>query len=82
MSENQEENKTDKIARTTDKKLRDGGYWAASLLFIYAAFFVINYLTPALADDFYYIRHLSFGSGEKIDSLPSFIQSVTTFYKL
>ena len=81
MSENEQQNKTEKSVKKICKKLSGVGYWVASILIIYIAFFVINYFTPALADDFYYIRHLSFGSGEKIESLSGLIQSTTAFYK-
>ncbi len=38
--------------------IRSGGLWIASILVIFIAFFIINYLTPAVADDFYYRGYL------------------------
>ncbi len=63
------------------KKLAGGGKWIISFSVIYIAFFIINYFTPALADDFSYIRRLGFDSGEKIDSLSAFIRSAAAFYQ-
>lgn len=63
------------------KKLSGGGYWLISISVLYIAFFVINYFTPALADDFYYMRHLGFGLSEEINSLSVLVRSITAFYK-
>lgn len=70
-----------KVTKKINQKIKSEGYWLISIAIVYILFFTINYFTPALADDFYYMRHLGFGLNEKIDNLSTLLKSIMAFYK-
>lgn len=57
-----------------------GGLWTASILLIFIAFFIINYLTPAVADDFYYKGYLRNFPDGGFNVLTTFLQLLKGFY--
>lgn len=74
-------NEKTQIKHTNASKLFTGkGIWLISLLLIFIAFFIINYLTPALADDFNYINYWNNIPDNKTGILNSFLNSVVSFY--
>lgn len=60
--------------------IRNGGLWIASILVIFIAFFIINYLTPAVADDFYYRGYLKNFPDGGDNVLKTFWQLLRGFY--
>lgn len=60
--------------------IRSGGLWIASILVIFIAFFIINYLTPAVADDFYYRGYLKNFPDGGDNVLKTFWQLLRGFY--
>lgn len=56
--------------------------WLVCVTIIFIIFFIINYLTPPLADDFAYRNYGESFHDNKIDALNGFLRSVMGFYKL
>ncbi|MCH5265065.1 MAG: hypothetical protein J1F02_04145 [Lachnospiraceae bacterium] len=55
--------------------------WVGTIAILFVCVFLINYVTPYLADDYRYIPHVAFGGTAKITSLKDVINSAVWFYR-
>lgn len=63
-----------------NKKLSKKLFWFLTVLTLFFSFFLMNYYTPYVADDYNYLTHEVFGKDVKITGISSIYNSVVNFY--
>lgn len=66
----------------SSKLLHSKGLWISSICVIYVVFFLINYLTPMLADDYNMMLHLVQGTNRTIQSIADVFESAENAYMM
>nr|MBP3599159.1 hypothetical protein [Eubacterium sp.] len=63
------------------KILNQRNLWILSLIVLFSLFFLMNYFTPVVADDYGTLMHFKFGTSKKITSFSDVLDSVILFYQ-